>query len=60
MPDDTTPTWLDLYDWRMRVAAIYREKDYERRVQTSETLIEVAAARLVLRRLAGHMTARAP
>jgi putative transposase len=35
-------------------------KDYQRRVQTSETLIEVAAARLVLRRLAGHMTARAP
>ncbi len=29
-------------------------KDYERRVQTSETLIEVAATRLVLRRLAGH------
>jgi transposase len=27
-------------------------KDYERRVQTSETLIEVAATRLVLRRLA--------
>jgi len=34
-------------------------KDYERRVQTSETLIEVAAARLVLRRLARHMTRRA-
>jgi putative transposase len=31
-------------------------KDYERKVQTSETLIEVAAARLVLRRLAQHMT----
>ena len=30
-------------------------KDYERRVQTSEPLIEVAAVRLVLRRLAGHM-----
>jgi transposase len=29
-------------------------KDYERRVQTSETLIELAATRLVLRRLAGH------
>jgi putative transposase len=27
-------------------------KDYERRVQTSETLIEVAAARLLLRRQA--------
>jgi putative transposase len=27
-------------------------KDYERRVQTSETLIEVAVTRLVLRRLA--------
>jgi putative transposase len=34
-------------------------KDYERRVQMSETLIEVAAARLVLRRLARHMTCRA-
>jgi putative transposase len=30
-------------------------KDYERKVQTSETLIEVAATRLVLRRLAGHI-----
>jgi putative transposase len=29
-------------------------KDYERKVQTSETLIELAASRLVLRRLAGH------
>lgn len=29
-------------------------RDYERRMQTSETLIEVAAARLVLRRLAGQ------
>jgi hypothetical protein len=27
-------------------------KDYERKVQTSETLLEVAATRLVLRRLA--------
>jgi len=33
-------------------------KDYERRVQTSETLIEIAATRLVLRRLAGQMTCR--
>jgi putative transposase len=30
-------------------------KDYERKVQTSETFIEVAATRLVLRRLAAHM-----
>lgn len=30
-------------------------KDYERKVQTSETLIELAATRLVLRRLAAHM-----
>jgi putative transposase len=29
-------------------------KDYERKVQTSETLIEVAGIRLILRRLAGH------
>jgi putative transposase len=37
-------------------------KDYERRVQTSETLIEVAATRLVLRRLAGteHTPKRRP
>ncbi len=31
-------------------------KDYERKVQTSETLIELAATRLALRRLAGHLT----
>jgi putative transposase len=31
-------------------------KDYERKVQTSETLIEIAALRLALRRLAGHRT----
>ena len=30
-------------------------KDYERKVQTSETLIEVAATRLALHRLAGHI-----
>jgi len=29
-------------------------KDYERIVQTSETLIEIAATRLTLRRMAGH------
>jgi len=29
-------------------------RDYERRVQTSETLIEVAATRLLLRWLAAH------
>jgi putative transposase len=34
-------------------------KDHERRVQTSETLIEVAATRLLLRRLAGHLTSPA-
>jgi putative transposase len=28
--------------------------DYERRVQTSETLIELAASRLLLRRLGNH------
>lgn len=26
MPEDTPPTWLDLYDWRTRVAALYRER----------------------------------
>ncbi len=26
MVEDTPPTWLDLYDWRIRVAAIYRER----------------------------------
>jgi transposase len=31
-------------------------KDYERKAQTSETLIEVAATRLLLQRLAKHMT----
>ncbi len=31
-------------------------KDYERMVQTSETLIEIAATRLVLRRLTGYRT----
>ncbi len=30
-------------------------KDYERKVQTSETLIQLAAIRLLLRRLAGHI-----
>jgi putative transposase len=34
-------------------------KDYERKVQTSETLIEVTAMRLVLRRLVGHLTPHA-
>jgi putative transposase len=34
-------------------------KDYERKVQTSETLIEVAAIRLLLRRLASHAWAHA-
>lgn len=24
--NDTAPTWLDLYDWRARVAAMYRER----------------------------------
>ena len=26
MAENTPPTWLDLYDWRMRVAAMYRER----------------------------------
>jgi putative transposase len=30
-------------------------KDYERKVQTSETLIQLAAIRLLLRRRAGHI-----
>ena len=30
-------------------------KDYERKVQTSETLIQLAAIRLLLQRLAGHI-----
>lgn len=34
-------------------------KDYERKAQTGETLIEVAATRLVLRRLVGHLTPQA-
>lgn len=34
-------------------------KDYERKAQTSETLIELAAIRLLLRRIAGHTTLEA-
>ena len=34
-------------------------KDYERMAQTSETLIELAAVRLVIRRLAGQRTCSA-
>ena len=26
-PSSTTPTWLDLYDWRNRVAQMYRERN---------------------------------
>lgn len=26
MAENTPPTWLDLYDWRARVAALYRER----------------------------------
>ncbi len=26
MAENTSPTWLDLYDWRVRVAAMYREQ----------------------------------
>ena len=26
MAENTLPTWLDLYDWRVRVAAMYREQ----------------------------------
>ncbi|HEU5347213.1 MAG TPA: DUF1684 domain-containing protein [Ktedonobacterales bacterium] len=26
MAENTPPTWLDLYDWRTRVAALYRER----------------------------------
>jgi len=33
-------------------------KDYERKVQTSETLIQLSAIRLLLRRLASHGTPR--
>jgi putative transposase len=33
-------------------------KDYERKVQTSETLIDIATTRLVVRRLAAHRTRR--
>jgi len=40
--------WLS---WNRRLA-----KDYERKVQTSETLIEIAASRLVLRRRAGCLS----
>jgi uncharacterized protein len=26
-PSPSTPTWLDLYDWRTRVARVYRDRD---------------------------------
>ena len=35
-------------------------KDYERKVQTSEALIEVAMIRLMLRRLAGSQLGSSP
>jgi hypothetical protein len=34
-------------------------RDYERHVQTSETLIELVAMRLLLRRLAGYTMSHA-
>jgi hypothetical protein len=40
------------FAWSIRNRRI--AKDYERQAQTSETLIEIAVARLVLRRLAEH------
>lgn len=54
-------TCSDIFPWSPRVegssAWLIRNrwlaKDYERKVQTSETLIEVAATRMVLRQLAG-------
>jgi putative transposase len=45
------------FAWLIRTCRMAR--DYERRVQTSETLIELVAIRLLLRRLAGHMTSQA-
>jgi putative transposase len=38
------------FSWLIRNRRL--SKDYERRVQTSETLVKVAAIRLILRRLA--------
>lgn len=35
-------------------------KDYERKVQTSETLIELASSRLLIRRFVAHPTPRDP
>jgi putative transposase len=42
-----------MFAWLLRNRRL--AKDYERKGQTSETLIELAAMRLLLRRLAGHI-----
>lgn len=40
--NDTAPTWLDLYDWRSRVAAMYRER--ARRIAADDDPAAVWAA----------------
>lgn len=37
--NDTAPTWLDLYDWRTHVAAMYRER--ARRIATGDDPVAV-------------------
>lgn len=39
MTEDTPPTWLDLYDWRTRVAAIYRER--ARRIEAGDDPVAI-------------------
>ncbi len=39
MTESALPTWLDLYDWRMRVAAMYRER--ARRIATGDDPVAV-------------------
>ena len=38
---EPTPTWLDLYDWRQRVAEMYRER--KRALRAGEDAAAVAA-----------------
>jgi hypothetical protein len=47
MPQETVPTWLDLYDYRRRVASIYRERENDLRAGEDEasTLAKFRAAR---------------
>src|ERR1700730_2052476 len=47
MPQETAPTWLDLYDYRRRVASMYRERERALRAGEDElrTLEKFRAAK---------------